>query len=117
MRRKFFRKGHPFVLESMNNLADIYQQQGRHREAECLFKKALDLGLREDPQNQAKLTLAYIQNNLAVIYAKEKEYKKAYELIIQALEVFKKILGETHPTTLYTYSSFNTISLKLKSGQ
>ena len=117
MRRKFFRKEHPFVLESMNNLADIYQQQGRHREAECLFKKALDLGLREDPQNQAKLTLAYIQNNLAVIYAKEKEYKKAYELIIQALEVFKKILGETHPTTLYTYSSFNTISLKLKSGQ
>ena len=32
---------HPYTLSSVNNLAELYQAQGRYAEAESLYKRAL----------------------------------------------------------------------------
>ena len=34
---------HPDVAQSLNNLADLYSAQGRHADAEPLYKRALAL--------------------------------------------------------------------------
>ena len=71
-------KEHPDTLTSVNNLADLYQAQGRYGEAEPLYKRALEARERvlgkEHPD-----TLASV-NNLAALYQAQGRYAEAEPL-------------------------------------
>ncbi len=41
IREKVLGHDHPDVARSLNNLADLYQRQGRYADAEPLFKRRL----------------------------------------------------------------------------
>ena len=61
-----FPDGHANLAQSLNNLAALYQHQGKWSEAEPLFKDALDMRRRLFKGDHS--SLATSMNNLAALY-------------------------------------------------
>lgn len=84
---------HTAVADSLNNLALLYLEQGRYKQAEPLFQQALELRqrfIKDHPSVADSLT------NLGDLYYSLGEYKRAESLFQQALEMRKRLLGD-HP--------------------
>ena len=69
---------HPDTLIDLNNLAEVFEAEGRHSDAEPLYKRALEaservLG-REHPNTVA------VVNNLAALYFEERDWARAVPL-------------------------------------
>ncbi|WP_228038959.1 tetratricopeptide repeat protein [Nostoc sp. LEGE 12450] len=86
---------HPFVAESLNNIAGLYCGQGRYSEAEPLLIQAL--ALRRKLLGEEHPDVAQSLNNLAGLYRYQGRYSEAKPLYIQALALYRKLLGEEHP--------------------
>ncbi|MBN3873261.1 MAG: tetratricopeptide repeat protein [Nostoc sp. JL33] len=84
---------HPFVAESLNNLALLYYSQGRYSEAEPLYIQ--DLALTRKLLGEEHLDVATSLNNLALLYYSQGRYSEAEPLYIQALALTRQ-LGEEH---------------------
>jgi CHAT domain-containing protein len=69
IREKVLGKIHPDVARSLNNLADLYQHEGRYADAEPLFKRAL--AIREAAGGPDHPDTAASVNNLASLYQAE----------------------------------------------
>ncbi|MBC1299537.1 tetratricopeptide repeat protein, partial [Nostoc sp. UCD122] len=82
----------------LNNLALLYNSQGRYSEAEPLYIQALALWRKllgkEHPSVATSL------NNLALLYNSQGRYSEAEPLYIQALEIAELSLGVNHPNTI-----------------
>ena len=91
---------------SLNNLAEIYRHQGRYKEAEPLYLRALEITKcllgEENPSVATSL------NNLALLYYSQGRYKEAEPLFLQALEITKCLLGEENS---YVATSLNNLAL------
>jgi tetratricopeptide (TPR) repeat protein len=74
----------------------VYREQGRYREAEELFVKAL---------NGHPHTLQTM-HELAILYKQQKRYEEAEELLNKVIEGRRLKLGDTHP---YTVESLNNL--------
>ncbi|WP_354119947.1 CHAT domain-containing protein [Bradyrhizobium sp. LA6.12] len=99
-------------MSSLNNLAFLYQAQGRYGEAEPLFWETLQarravLGPRH-PDTLVSL------NNLAFLYDAQGRYSEAEPLYQEALHASREALGPRHPTTLRT--QLNMTGLLVNSG-
>jgi tetratricopeptide (TPR) repeat protein len=94
------------LATSINNLAALYESQGRYSEAEPLFLQALELTQRllgdEHPDVATSL------NNLAFLYRSQGRYSEAEPLFLQALELRQRLLGDEHPSVA---TSFNNLAL------
>ncbi len=89
-------KEHPYLATSQNNLATLYESQGRYEEAELLYLSALEIqGLFGDRHPD----FAISQYNLGILYQKQGRYPEAEDLYIQALAVYQSKLGSNHPMT------------------
>ena len=65
---------HPYTADSYNNLAMVYYSQGRYKEAEELYKKALLI--REKVLGEEHPDTATSYNNLALVYYSQGRYEK-----------------------------------------
>ncbi|MEM9667087.1 MAG: tetratricopeptide repeat protein, partial [Bacteroidota bacterium] len=83
---------HPSTAGSLNNLAHLYQSQGRYAEAEPLYKQAL--AVREQVLGEEHPSTATSLNNLAHLYQSQGRYAEAESLYKQALAVREQVLGE-----------------------
>jgi len=98
------------LAASLNNLAALYESQGRYEQAEPLYLQALELSQRllgEDHPN-----VATSLNNLAGLYKSQGRYNEAEPLYLQALELRKHLLGEDHPNVA---TSLNDLALLYES--
>ncbi len=84
----------------MNNLARLYQAQGRYGEAEPLLRETLQRS-REALGPQHPDTLVDM-NNLAALYRAQGRYDEAEPLLREALQRSREALGSAHPRTLAT---------------
>jgi tetratricopeptide (TPR) repeat protein len=91
---------HPNTLISMNNLARLYEHQGRYAEAEPLLVKAAGVSRRVLGAAHPN-TLRYM-NNLSEFYQNQGKYMQAEPVLMEALELERRVLGKEHPTTLTT---------------
>ncbi|WP_130758765.1 tetratricopeptide repeat protein, partial [Microcystis aeruginosa] len=66
---------HPHVATSLNNLAGLYDSQGRYTEAEPLYLEALDLYKRLLGDNHPHVATSL--NNLAGLYDSQGRYTEA----------------------------------------
>ncbi|MEH2179958.1 tetratricopeptide repeat protein, partial [Nostoc sp.] len=69
LRRKLLGEEHPDVAVSLNNLAGLYNSQGRYSEAEPLYIQALDiferrLGANHPNTMTVRENLAYLRDRL-----------------------------------------------------
>ncbi|MGK7958550.1 MAG: tetratricopeptide repeat protein [Crocosphaera sp.] len=86
---------HPYVAQSLNNLAVLYNEQGRYSEAESLNLQALKL--RKNLLGEDHPDVAQSLNNLALLYSYQGRYSEAESLNLQALKLNINLLGENHP--------------------
>ncbi len=89
---------HPFVLNSMANLASTYWKQGRLHEAERLEVKVME-ERKEMLGSQHPDTLTSMAN-LASTYWNQGRWDEAEKLEVEVMEARKENLGSQHPDTL-----------------
>ncbi len=85
--------------QSLNNLAFIYKQLGKHGEAEQYYSKALDIwkaveNTLNDPDYAAGLY------NFGALYLAQDEHSKAEPLFRQAVEILRASVGADEPIFL-----------------
>ncbi len=105
IRRQTLGEAHPDYAQVLNNLAGLFQTIGRFREAEPLFKQALEIERMARPGPYVALSL----NNLAQLYKTMGRYEEAEPLFKQAIDIKRLTLGEGHPS--YATSLNNLASL------
>ncbi|KAM3520609.1 hypothetical protein MY4038_009354 [Beauveria bassiana] len=119
-RRKNFKEGHADrLLEytinmevadgtawAFHRLGTLYSDQGRLREAETTYKRALDGCDAWDPKHT--LTLRTI-NNLGILYTNQDRLREAEAMYKRALDVYEKALGPNHTLALRTVNNLGTL--------
>ena len=94
---------HPDTLQSVNNLAALYQATGRYEAAEPLFRRALEA--QERVLGSDHLEALASLNNLAALYQATGRYEAAEPLYRRALEARERALGPEHPRTLLSVNN------------
>jgi len=69
IREKALGPDHPDVAKSLNNLAEVYREQGRNADAEALYQRAL--AIREKALGPDHPDVAKSLNNLAEVYREQ----------------------------------------------
>lgn len=104
LRRKNLGNEHPFTLISMNLLAELYDHKKNYAAAKPLYVQVYDITKKNSSED---LPAAMV--NLARIERREKHYKKAEDLLNEALvlESKDKTYGSMgHPSLFATLDSF-----------
>jgi tetratricopeptide (TPR) repeat protein len=83
---------------SMNNLAAIYQGQGRLPEAEELYKKAMVIWEKSAGKNSYEV--ASCLNNLADVYLSQQKYKDSETFYKLAFTILENLYGKEHPNLI-----------------
>ncbi len=86
---------YPDVAITFNNLALLYESQGKYDQAEPLHLEALELKQRLLGYNHPSIATSL--HNLAYLYYSQGKYNQAEPLFLQALELDKRLLGDNHP--------------------
>jgi CHAT domain-containing protein len=84
------------VALSLNNIALLYNNQGKYAEAEPLYKHALEI--QENSLGPEHPAVALSLNNIAGLYRAQGRYAEADPLYKRALEIMEKSLGPEHPS-------------------
>jgi len=83
------------LATSLNNLANLYYNQGKYSEAEPLYLQALEMRRRlftgDNPHVATSL------NNLASLYNSQGRYSEAEPLYLDALEMRRRLFTGDHP--------------------
>jgi eukaryotic-like serine/threonine-protein kinase len=114
--RRVLGEEHPSTLTYVNNLAMLYQDQGRallfgraqpsdaqkaagqYAKAEPLFDNVVQVSRRVLGEEHPS-TLTYI-NNLAALYQDQGQFARAEPLFAQSVQISRRVLGDEHPSTL-----------------
>jgi tetratricopeptide (TPR) repeat protein len=83
-----------FLVSSYNNLAAIYQIQGKNGEAEVVYKKVLAITSLHNDDRENTL------DNLGLLYIRQKKYNEAEQVFKQLLAEREKRLGGNDPKTV-----------------
>jgi tetratricopeptide (TPR) repeat protein len=82
------------VSQILNNLALVYERQGKYGEAEGLYQRAL--AIREKALGRDHPDVAQTLHNLANVYLSQGKYGEAEGLYQRALAIREKALGRDH---------------------
>ena len=85
----------PMLPPVLNNLAALYDDQGKYSEAEPLYQRAL--AIREEALGPAHHDVATSLNNLALLYNNQGKYAKA-EPLYQARPGYLGRSSRAHPS-------------------
>jgi tetratricopeptide (TPR) repeat protein len=91
IREKALGANHPDVAASLNNLAELYQAQGRYAEDEPLYKRSL--AIKEKAFGPDHPDVALSLNNLAELYRAQGRYAEAEPLYKRSLAIWEKSQG------------------------
>ncbi len=95
IRERALGKGHPDVAASLNNLTELYYNQGKYAEAEPLYQRSLEI--RERALGKGHPDVAASLNNLAGLYYNQGKYAEAEPLYQRSLEIRECVFGKDHP--------------------
>ncbi len=85
----------PRLAQSLNNLAGLYNSQGKYAEAEPLYRRAL--AIAEATLGPEHPNVAPGINNLGALYLAQGKYAEAEPLFQRSLAIWEKALGPEHP--------------------
>lgn len=83
-----YNRGYNKLATVINNIGNSYREMGNYNTAILYFKKALSQELKT---NQDPSIRAYIYNNLAYVYLKQKKYNEVPKLLEQAVIIFDSV--------------------------
>ena len=61
-------------------------------------------------ENHSDIGIAY--GNMASVYLKDGDFRKAKEYRLKSIRIFEKSIGEDHPTTAVAYNNMGLLLLK-----
>ncbi|KAH7131160.1 pfs protein [Dactylonectria macrodidyma] len=95
------------LSDAVNNLGSLYKDQGKFKEAEEMYERALE-GTEKalGPHHTSTLTTV---NNLGNLYKDQGKFKEAVEMYERALEGKEKALGPHHTSTLTTVNNLGSL--------
>jgi tetratricopeptide (TPR) repeat protein len=100
----------PNVGESLNNLARLYQYEGKYDQAEPLYKRAL--AIEEKVSGPDHANVAFNLDNLAALYRIQHRYAEAQALLQRSLTIRENGLGPDH---LNVYLSVESLAVLYQS--
>jgi tetratricopeptide (TPR) repeat protein len=83
------------VAASLNNIAQLYVDQGKYAEAEPLFQRTL--AIREQSLGVNHPDVAQTLNDLGKLYIAQSMYTQAELLLQRALTIREQVLEPDHP--------------------
>ena len=89
---------------TLNNLAFLYQAQGKYAEAEPLYKRSL--AIWEKALGPQHLHVATSLNNLALLYKTQGKYAEAEPLYKRSLAIWERTLGPEHPNVAQSLENY-----------
>ncbi len=94
---------HAEYSTTLQNLATLYQLQGKYKEAESLLLQSLEIDKKTfgDTHPQYGISL----QNLATVYQKQGDFAKAQPLLEQVLLITENSVGKDHPSYSITLSN------------
>jgi len=96
--RNSFGNEHPHLAIALNNLAVVLYKTDKLDEAEILFREAIDIDRKIFGADHVNLAIRYL--NLGnFLFNRIGQSAEAKDLCHQALDIFKKKLGDMHPYT------------------
>ena len=98
-----FGTNHVNYAAALNNLAIVYEHQGKYAEAEVFYKRAL--AINEKALGAKHLGVATTLNNLALVYRNQSKYAEAEGLHKRALAIREQALGANHPNVAQTLNN------------
>ena len=101
----------PRLATSLNNLAALYDTQGKYAEAEPLFRRSL--AIWEMALGPEHPDVAQSLNNLAELYRAQGKYAQAEPLYQRALAIWEKTLGPEHPQVATVLENYAALLHKL----
>ncbi len=113
IREDNYGENHRWTCESYKNLGEVYDLDEQYQMAEKYFKKAIDVGLKND----LELYLAYSYQALARSYINRKiKGEEATELIKKAERILKNIYGDYNDIVaeIYTDAAENALNFSRK---
>lgn len=84
----------PMLALEFNNLAEVHRLSDRPKEAEPLYKRAIELDERAGEDNPG---LATSLNNLAMLYRSQGRLNEAEPLYQRSVALLERALGPEHP--------------------
>ena len=96
----------------LNNLAELYREQGKYEEAEPLYRRAIAIG--EKVLGPEHPRLAIWLNNLALLYLALGKYGEAEPLYRRSLGIFEKVLGKGHRSTEIIRANYAALQEKMR---
>lgn len=93
----------PDTLDTMNDLAVLYERQGKYADADALETRAVQTGKRLYGTKNPQMLVQTV--NLGVLYIDEGKFAQAEQLLTEVLKFQPSIIGKEHPDTLFTMSS------------
>ena len=106
-------RDHSDVPRNLNNMALLYEAQGRYAEAEPLLTRAL--AIDEKAFGPDHRNVATVLNNLAALYDTQGRYAEAKELAEHALNAARSRAQKGHPTSGVVWQLLKTIrSLRMR---
>jgi tetratricopeptide (TPR) repeat protein len=87
-------------IEDLVRLGWLLSDQGKLKEAEIIFQRALDS--REKVLGPEHVSTLDIVHNLGNVYAKQDKLKEAMFMHQRALQGYEKVAGPNHSSTLHT---------------
>jgi eukaryotic-like serine/threonine-protein kinase len=106
IQRRTLAAGHPSLLATLTNLADVLRGRGAYDEAETLL--AEELAVRRRVLGAAHPDVAYSLNALALLAEEQGRYAEAESLHVAALGLRRDALGPDHPMTV---ASLNNLAV------
>lgn len=86
------------IQDSLNSLAFLLGQQGKHDESEPIYKQILDYRtMHYGPEHGETLQTLW---NLALVYREQKDFVNAESKYVQLVGIQSKTVGADHPKTL-----------------
>ncbi|KAF7886762.1 uncharacterized protein EAF02_003409 [Botrytis sinoallii] len=110
-KEKAFRSDHISTLNIINNLDNLYTQQGKLVEAEKIYLRALEGYEKTLVPNNISTPLGTV-NNLGSLYSKQGTLAEAEKIFIRALEDSDKALGPYHTSILSTINDLGNLHFK-----
>ncbi|KAJ5987943.1 hypothetical protein N7481_003153 [Penicillium waksmanii] len=95
------------VWGGFHGLGDLYRGQGRLKEAEEMYQRAL-VG-KEKALGLDYMSILHTVNNLGNLYCDQGKFKEAEEMYQRALAGKEKALGPDHTSTLDTVNNFGNL--------
>ena len=93
------------TLAAMNDLGDLYREQGQYEKAEPLLRHVLD---RADAIGDADL-VSEATNNLAIVYRYRGKYAEAEPLYLKSLDYNRERYGVRDDVTLTTMNNLGVL--------